>query len=128
MPSLGDYLVVRSRRVGTDASLIVAPWAGRGRMFERRREGDRRSEERWPAAGRISWQKAYGFESGWGVLSDASCSSVSFVTSARGRPEPGAQVNIVAGDHPKGSYRVARVAAFDEKLSLIACRSVCAAG
>lgn len=97
-------------------------------MHEGRRARDRRSETRTSAAGRISWKLARGRENGWGLLSDESGSSVSFITSNRCPPELGAEIDLVGASRPRRRYRVTRVWPFDETLSVIACRSTSLAG
>ena len=92
-------------------------------MHEGRRSWDRRSETRTSAAGRVSWEQIHGGENGWGLLSDASGSSVSFITSNRSQPELGAEIDLVGASRPRRRYRVTRVWPFDESLSVIACRS-----
>ena len=91
-------------------------------MLERRDMHDRRREERHSAAGRISWRKAGGRMGCVGWLSDRSRSSVSFIASAGLQPRCNQEVELTDADGYNERYRVTRVTAYDDKLSLIACR------
>ncbi|MCP4590459.1 MAG: hypothetical protein GY842_06935 [bacterium] len=92
-------------------------------MTEKRANQDRRQETRDPRAGRIMWRKRgnHAVFAGW--LSDLSPSSVSFVASARIQPGAGEEIEVIDTDRSRLVYRVARVAPYDSRLALIACRS-----
>ena len=86
-------------------------------------EQDRRSEPRRAEAGRVSWRTANAPARHVGWLSDASKSSVSFVTAAGHQPEYGEEIEVVRPDRSRQRARVTRVAIYDEHLALVACRS-----
>jgi hypothetical protein len=91
-------------------------------MPERRTPGDRRSETRHPEAGRVSWRRAASGPNHVGWLSDASESSVSFVTAAAHQPAYGEEVEVIRRDRSRQRVRVRRVATYDGQLALVACR------
>ncbi|MFH1419893.1 MAG: hypothetical protein ABII12_16595 [Planctomycetota bacterium] len=82
---------------------------------------DRRREPREWAAGLINWKKETGRQSFWGLLSDDSAGSVSFVTQTRYEPDLGEDVEVIRSGQPEHHYRVARITPYDHTLSLIAC-------
>ena len=91
-------------------------------MFDRRVRCDRRREPRQTAAGRISWFVSGDQAKRTGWLSDATASSVSFVTCGSCRPVHGEEIEVVRRDQSRQRSLVTRVEAFDERLILIACR------
>ncbi len=92
-------------------------------MIEKRDPGDRRRERRIAQAGRIRWRKAGTHTTFHGWLSDQSRSSVSFVASASARPTCGEEIEVIASNRSRQRYRVTRTASYDDRLSLIGCRS-----
>ena len=92
-------------------------------MTERRTEQDRRSEPRYPVAGRVLWGKPGRSPSCLAWLSDASASSASFITANHAHLTVGAQVQLAGSKHAARHYRVTRLAPYDDKLSLVACRA-----
>lgn len=91
---------------------------------ERRANSDRRRELRHSLAGRISWKRTDDHDGHFGWLSDASRSSVSFITSSRSEPLIGEEIEV-DGDH-RGLMRrgrIARVTPYDDSLWLVACRA-----
>ena len=95
-------------------------------MIEKRkaRGGDRRCEPRWALAGTISWRAAGSDRAFIGWLSDASESSVSFIVSRQNQPSFGEVIELVRSDRCRYTFRTARIADYDDNLSLIACRNV----
>ena len=92
-------------------------------MTERRIERDRRSEPRYPVAGRVFWRKPGRSLSYPGWLSDASASSASFITAGPVRLTVGEQVQLSGSKHAAQHCRVTRIAPYDDNLSLVACRT-----
>lgn len=92
-------------------------------MTERRIQRDRRSEPRYPVSGRVFWRKPGRSLSYAGWLSDASTASASFITADHARLTVGEQVQLTGSKHAAQCYRVTRIAPYDDKLSLVACRA-----
>ena len=93
-------------------------------MLEKRRQHDRRGEVRGVRAGQIRWRRAGTCTTFRGWLSDASPASVSFIAPDRSRPASGEEIEVFGADRGQRRYRVARIAPYDERLSLVACRRV----
>jgi hypothetical protein len=91
-------------------------------MIDKRRGSDRRSERRYPAAGKIFWQTAGKRDRKTGWLSDRSASSVSFITAAGIGVQPGETIDLIDATNVTQQCQVARTEPYDERLSLIACR------
>jgi len=96
-------------------------------MNERRRESDRRDDLRRPACGRVSWTKSSSDRTYLGWLSDQSSTSLSFLAGTSCRPSLDEQVVVMGPDRKRRSAQVARIAPFDDHVSLIACRAADAA-
>lgn len=96
-------------------------------MIDKRSGSDRRSERRYPAAGKIFWQTTgrRGRSVGW--LSDRSASSVSFITAAGVGVQPGEAIDLIDAKNVTQQCRVTRTEPYDEHLSLVACRKLRAA-
>ena len=92
-------------------------------MWRAELQHDRRREPRHAEAGQVSWHTTNGPVRRVGWLSDASKSSVSFVTVAAHQPEYGEEIEVVRPDRSRQRGRVTRVAIYDEHLALVACRS-----
>ena len=92
-------------------------------MTEKRATDDRRTQARQAQAGRIMWRKAGDHATFAGWLSDLSPSSVSFVASARVQPTAGDEIEVIDPDRSRHAYRVTRIAPYDARLALVACRS-----
>ena len=91
-------------------------------MIERRKGEDRRCEPRSEAVGQIAWLQMEQSEPTVGWLSDRSRSSVSFIASSGERPEPGEYIELIGVSPSRQRACVTRVAAYDDRHSLIACR------
>jgi len=94
-------------------------------MPEQRTKSDRRSEQRHVAAGRVFWNRRGRHFTHAGWLSDASPSSASFVTATSGGLSVGDVVEVQpqGGDSAPQRCQVTRIAAYDRRLSLVACKS-----
>jgi hypothetical protein len=82
---------------------------------------DRRHEPRDWAAGLINWETKSDHELHWGLLSDDSQRSISFITKAAFEPLPGEHIQINRSNRAPQDYYVARVAPYDRTLSFVAC-------
>jgi len=82
---------------------------------------DRRHENRDWAAGLINWESKTDHETHWGLLSDDSQRSVSFITKKTFEPLPGEDIQVNRSNRPPQEFSVARVAPYDRSLSLVAC-------
>ncbi len=89
-------------------------------MSDARKGRDRRKETRNFAAGLINWHNESTREDSWGLMSDDSASSVSFITGAKFEPMLGDQIEVRRSDAPKRQYCVTRVALYDQTLLLVA--------
>jgi hypothetical protein len=85
---------------------------------------ERRRESRFPAAGRICWKRHDKNIKFVGWLSDASSSSISFVTSAMTQPSYGEELEVIRDDNSLRRCRVTRLAPYDDHFSLIACQYI----
>ena len=93
-------------------------------MAEKREHWDRRREPRYPTVGRVTWKKGSSKTTLRGWLSDTSRSSASFVAAAARQPSLGEEIEMIDSDRPQQRCRVMRIAPYDARLSLIACRNV----
>jgi hypothetical protein len=91
-------------------------------MMEKRTRSERRCEPRYPLAGTLRWRKTGGDRTLVGWLSDTSRSSMSFITSRASQPSFGERIEMIGSDRSACPFRVTRTAAYDESLSLVACR------
>ena len=85
---------------------------------------ERRGESRLPTAGRICWRRLDKNIKFVGWLSDASPSSISFVTSAVTQPSYGEELEVIRDDESRRRCRVTRLAPYDDHFALIACQFV----
>lgn len=85
---------------------------------------ERRTERRLPTAGRVCWRRLDNNVKFVGWLSDASSTSVSFVTSAASQPAYGEELELLRDNRPRQRCRVTRMAPYDDHFSLIACRVI----
>lgn len=92
-------------------------------MMERRRRLERRAERRYALGGRIFWRKPGSKLDVRGWLSDTSLSGVSFVTGTGRRPTLNEDIELTAPDRSTLRCRVARIAPYDSRLSLVACKA-----
>ena len=88
---------------------------------------DRRSQpRRRTPANRVSWTRENADRVCTGWVSDVATSSVAFVTATRDQPAPGEALELTlgaTGPHPQYRHvRVARLAPFDSRFTLVACR------
>ena len=93
-------------------------------MIEKRRKRDRRREVRRVRAGQIRWRRTGTCTTFHGWLSDVSPASVSFIAPARSRPASGEEIEVFGSDRGQQRYRMTRIAPYDQRLSLVACRRV----
>ena len=95
-------------------------------MIEKRKVGgcDRRREPRCASAGTISWRMTGSDRAFIGWLSDRSRSSLCFITSSEHAPSFGEAIDVVGSDRCRRAFRTARIARYDDNLSLIAGRNV----
>lgn len=92
-------------------------------MDQHRASSDRRNEQRAPVAGRVQWRKESSDDTYRGWLSDRSEASLSFVAGTENRPTTGEWLEIMDSAGFRGRYRVTRVASYDGRLCVVACRS-----
>ena len=94
-------------------------------MQEKRTKSDRRSEERHDAAGRVFWNQPGRCSTYAGWLSDDSLSGTSFVTATSRRLSVGDVVEVQpqGADSAPQRCQVTRIAPYDRRLSLVACKS-----
>jgi hypothetical protein len=85
---------------------------------------ERRGESRLPAAGRICWKRRDKNIKFVGWLSDASPSSISFVTAAMSQPSYGEELEVIREDESRRQCRVTRLAPYDDHFALIACQFI----
>jgi hypothetical protein len=85
---------------------------------------ERRREVRLPAAGRICWKRRDKNIKFVGWLSDASPSSISFVSSAASQPSYGEELEVIREDDSRRRCRVTRLAPYDDHFALIACQFI----
>lgn len=90
-------------------------------MVDRRTRQDRRRENRRVVAGRILWNRPGRRVNYIGWLSDVSNSSASFITAQSCRPAVGEHVELMGNNNKSRQCRVTRTAAYDARLSLVAC-------
>ena len=93
-------------------------------MAERRERWDRRREPRYPTVGRVTWKREGSKTTSRAWMSDTSRSSASFVAAAARQPSLGEEIEMIDSDQSKQRCRVMRIAPYDARLSLIACRNV----
>lgn len=91
-------------------------------MREEQRKRERRSEHRYARAGHVTWRKAGTGTMFHGWLSDISPSSVSFIAPAAQEPSCGEDLEVLNMGRSGQVYRVTRISAYDDRLSLIAGR------
>ncbi len=92
-------------------------------MREQRARFDRRTEERYPLGGRISWRPAGDTINHPGWLCDTSMTSVSFITPERQEPVPNDQIELSGQGCSRLCCRVTRVASYGGRMSLVGCQS-----
>ncbi len=92
-------------------------------MHEKRQRRDRRSDPRYPLAGKIFWRKPARTLNVLGWLSDTSRSGVSFVTKDNDRIVLGEEIELLNASREIQRYCITRIAPYDSRLSLVACRS-----
>ena len=90
---------------------------------ERRARLERRSEARYPLAGKVFWRKPGRNLKVLGWLSDTSLSGVSFITAMGMRPSVNEHIELTSPDDSTQRCRVARTTPYDHRLSLIACEA-----
>lgn len=85
---------------------------------------ERRRDLRTPVAGRIRWNNVNrrGGYAAW--LSDRSPSSVAFIMSTATVPLMDEEIELTGPNAPAGRLRIARIAPYDDALSLVAARHV----
>ena len=94
-------------------------------MPEQRAKSDRRSAQRHDAAGRVLWNRPGRHSKYAGWLSDASPSGASFVTATTRPLSVGDVVEVqpLGADSAPQRCQVTRIAPYDRRLSLVACKS-----
>ncbi len=92
-------------------------------MTDEENASDRRTEQRRPAGGRISWRRADDGETHRAWLSDVSARSLSFVAGAGTPPRPGERLEVRDTGGARRCCCVTRVAPYDARLTLVAART-----
>lgn len=91
-------------------------------------ENERRQDRRTALAGRVRWNNVDQPDGYSAWLSDAGPSSIAFITSTDALAMMNDEIELTGPNAPAGRLRIARIAPYDETLSLVAARFTTAAG
>jgi hypothetical protein len=83
---------------------------------------ERRQNRRVAVGGRVRWNNVDQPDGCWAWLSDAGPSSIAFITRTDALAMMNDEIELTGPNAPTGRLRVARIAPYDDALSLVAAK------